>query len=102
MHAHLGRVASRRDDLESLAYTLIFLLEGRLPWQGYQVQLILETIPDALDHHIIINDKHRSGEHQLQSGHPDVSPPVGRFALLLPLNSAMWTIPPVSSPGLLL
>ena len=37
VHAHLGRTASRRDDLESLAYTLIFLLRGRLPWQGYQV-----------------------------------------------------------------
>ncbi|KAL8098940.1 casein kinase 1-like protein HD16 [Apium graveolens] len=36
VHAHLGRTASRRDDLESLAYTLIFLLRGRLPWQGYQ------------------------------------------------------------------
>ncbi|KAI6682272.1 hypothetical protein NL676_036153 [Syzygium grande] len=36
VHAHLGRVGSRRDDLESLAYTLIFLLRGRLPWQGYQ------------------------------------------------------------------
>ncbi|VVA97523.1 unnamed protein product [Arabis nemorensis] len=35
-HAHLGRTASRRDDLESLAYTLIFLHRGRLPWQGYQ------------------------------------------------------------------
>lgn len=39
VHAHLGRTASRRDDLESLAYTLIFLLRGRLPWQGYQVCL---------------------------------------------------------------
>ncbi|KAF7814226.1 casein kinase 1-like protein HD16 [Senna tora] len=36
VHAHLGRTASRRDDLESLAYTLVFLLRGRLPWQGYQ------------------------------------------------------------------
>eukprot|EP00216_Chloropicon_sp_CCMP2111_P002079 CAMPEP_0198237150 /NCGR_PEP_ID=MMETSP1446-20131203/2987_1 /TAXON_ID=1461542 ORGANISM="Unidentified sp, Strain CCMP2111" /NCGR_SAMPLE_ID=MMETSP1446 /ASSEMBLY_ACC=CAM_ASM_001112 /LENGTH=845 /DNA_ID=CAMNT_0043919185 /DNA_START=215 /DNA_END=2752 /DNA_ORIENTATION=- len=36
VHAHLGRNASRRDDLESLAYTLMFLLKGRLPWQGYQ------------------------------------------------------------------
>ncbi|PSR96882.1 Casein kinase 1-like protein [Actinidia chinensis var. chinensis] len=35
-HAHLGRIGSRRDDLESLAYTLVFLLRGRLPWQGYQ------------------------------------------------------------------
>ncbi|CAN6455889.1 unnamed protein product [Victoria cruziana] len=35
VHAHLGRTGSRRDDLESLAYTLIFLLKGRLPWQGY-------------------------------------------------------------------
>ncbi|KAG8637303.1 casein kinase 1-like protein HD16 [Manihot esculenta] len=36
VHAHLGRTASRRDDLESLAYTLIFLCRGRLPWQGFQ------------------------------------------------------------------
>ncbi|ONM32647.1 Protein kinase family protein [Zea mays] len=36
VHAHLGRTASRRDDLESLAYTLVFLHRGRLPWQGYQ------------------------------------------------------------------
>mmetsp|Transcript_30659 Transcript_30659/g.66924 ORF Transcript_30659/g.66924 Transcript_30659/m.66924 type:complete len:734 (-) Transcript_30659:270-2471(-) len=36
VHAHLGRTGSRRDDLESLAYTLMFLLKSRLPWQGYQ------------------------------------------------------------------
>lgn len=39
VHAHLGRTGSRRDDLESLAYTLMFLLKGRLPWQGFQVPL---------------------------------------------------------------
>lgn len=36
VHAHLGRTGSRRDDLESLAYTLVFIMRGRLPWQGYQ------------------------------------------------------------------
>eukprot|EP00747_Dinoflagellata_sp_TGD_P148131 gnl/TRDRNA2_/TRDRNA2_176882_c2_seq1.p1 gnl/TRDRNA2_/TRDRNA2_176882_c2~~gnl/TRDRNA2_/TRDRNA2_176882_c2_seq1.p1 ORF type:complete len:607 (-),score=-38.17 gnl/TRDRNA2_/TRDRNA2_176882_c2_seq1:73-1893(-) len=36
VHAHLGRTASRRDDLESLGYTLLFLLDGSLPWQGYK------------------------------------------------------------------
>mmetsp|Transcript_9700 Transcript_9700/g.11243 ORF Transcript_9700/g.11243 Transcript_9700/m.11243 type:complete len:750 (-) Transcript_9700:568-2817(-) len=36
VHAHLGRTGSRRDDLESLAYTLMFLLKNRLPWQGFQ------------------------------------------------------------------
>ncbi|KAK9804096.1 hypothetical protein WJX73_007044 [Symbiochloris irregularis] len=35
VHAHLGRQTSRRDDLESLGYTLIFLLNGELPWQGF-------------------------------------------------------------------
>lgn len=41
VHAHLGRTGSRRDDLESLAYTLVFLLKGKLPWQGYAVSLLL-------------------------------------------------------------
>jgi serine/threonine protein kinase len=36
VHAHLGRTLSRRDDLESLAYTILFLLKGQLPWQGFQ------------------------------------------------------------------
>ncbi len=48
VHAHLGRTASRRDDLESLAYTLLFLLKGRLPWQGYQVSHAYCTIDIAL------------------------------------------------------
>ncbi len=30
---HQGHEVSRRDDLQSLAYTLVFLAKGKLPWQ---------------------------------------------------------------------
>ncbi|CAD6207035.1 unnamed protein product [Miscanthus lutarioriparius] len=43
VHAHLGRTGSRRDDLESLAYTLIFLIRGRLPWEMTRVFLFMVT-----------------------------------------------------------
>jgi serine/threonine protein kinase len=34
IHTHKAYETSRRDDFQSLAYTLIYFLKGRLPWQG--------------------------------------------------------------------
>lgn len=39
IHGHHGITQSQRDDLESLAYLLSFLAQGRLPWVKSQPQL---------------------------------------------------------------
>lgn len=45
LHSHLGLELSRRDDLESLAYVLVYLAVGQLPWQSRH---ILRADPNAV------------------------------------------------------
>ena len=35
LNSHLLKEQSRRDDLEGLAYIMIYLMTGKLPWHGF-------------------------------------------------------------------
>lgn len=38
VNAHEGKSVSRRDDLISLMYVIVYLAKGKLPWQGIKAE----------------------------------------------------------------
>lgn len=49
VNAHLGLEQSRRDDLESVGYVLVYLLVGSLPWQGLKANTKHEKYQRIMD-----------------------------------------------------
>lgn len=65
LNSHLGLELSRRDDLESLAYLLIYLAQGRLPWQSVKGRIKAEK------HRRVLEIKTKIKPEQLCEGLPD-------------------------------
>lgn len=49
VNAHLGIEQSRRDDLESIGYVLVYLANGTLPWQNLNVQVLQEKYQKIME-----------------------------------------------------
>ena len=65
IYTHLGIEQSRRDDIESLGYILIYLAKGVLPWQGLKAKTQKER------YKLIMNKKIENKPELLCSGLPD-------------------------------
>ena len=61
---HLGTEPSRRDDLESIGYVLIYFLKGTLPWQGLKARTAVKK------YKMILEKKQQTSIAQLCQGCP--------------------------------
>lgn len=51
--AHMNKEQSRKDDLESIAYILVYMYKGKLPWQGIKHK-------DKKTRYVLIGEKKKS------------------------------------------
>lgn len=94
---HMGHEVSRRDDLQSLAYVLVYCLKGRLPWQDEENakprRKLAAGIPGAADtvaaqqeesaqkHERVYRMKRSTSAHRLCRGAPSCFRDFASYAL---------------------
>lgn len=66
LNSHKGYELSRRDDLESIGYMLIYFIKGKLPWQG----ICQKEMPREEKYKMIFECKSNTTNEQLCQGLP--------------------------------
>lgn len=82
INGHMGIELTRRDDLESLAYVLIYFLRGSLPWQG------LEAASRKKKYTLIMKKKQSMTPAQLCKNLPKVFETFLDYARRLPFDAS--------------